>query len=281
MRLIKRNNLLLLALPVTLSLSGCLGAPPNTGLLSLPAPGMYNGTAQSGYNGNGTVFGFINAQNSFGQPITILQLAMNFNNTNLGMVSGTIVTNDDSTSSCLSGTDLVSNNPTSLNISSAVITLTNCQLQGSTFSANYSVYKQNSGALLDSGTFTINPNSACTAYNTTISALPNGTYNGGLQSCLTLESGILGGNITNGSARLTKVFESNPVSGALFESSVMVGTASADYSTTLTESVIQGESVGYVTPFYMSNININGANITANYVSYYDYGTLQANVTGN
>ena len=36
MQLIKRNNLLLLALPVTLSLSGCLGAPPNTGLLSLP-----------------------------------------------------------------------------------------------------------------------------------------------------------------------------------------------------------------------------------------------------
>ena len=61
----------------------------------------------------------------------------------------------------------------------------------------------------------------------------------------------------------------------------MVGTASADYSTTLTESVIQGESVGYVTPFYMSNINVNGANVTANYVSYYDYGTLQANVTGN
>jgi hypothetical protein len=281
MQLFKHSNLFLLSLPVALSLSGCLGAPPNTGLQSLPTPGMYNGTAQSGYNGNGVAFGFINAQNSFGQPITILQLAMNFNNANLGMVSGTIMTSADSTSSCLSGSDLLSNNPTSLNITSAVVTLTNCQLQGNTFSANYSVYKQNSGALLDSGTLTINPNSACTAYNTTISALPNGTYNGGLQSCLNLESGILGGNITNGSAQLTSSFESNPSTGFSFESSVLAGVASADYSTSLTESVIAGESTGYVTPFYISNINISGANVMANYVSYYDYGTLQANVTGN
>lgn len=249
----------------------------NQGLQNMPDAGMYNGVANSSKYQSGTVYGIVSNQNQFGTATTVVQLVMNFNNQFMGMMSGTLTQTFDTTA-CLSGSDLVSESPTSLSVTSATVTFSNCSWQNGQFSANYAVYKK-SGAEMDSGSLQIAVNPSCNYYPVTVTSLPNGNYSGGIQSCLTLESGILGGNITNSAAMLfTNFGESSMIESGLFESSIIVGTANTDYSTMLTESMTMGPESGFITPFYITNINNINGNVTANYLSYYDYGTFQTTV---
>ncbi len=272
------NNLQFLAILLgTFVLSGCNNGN-NQGLQNMPGAGMYSGLAQSSKYQNGAVYGIVSNQNQFGTDTTVVQLVMNFNNQFMGMMSGTLTQTFD-TSACLSGSDLVSESPNSLSVTSATVTFSNCSWQNGQFTANYAVYKK-SGAQMDSGNLQISVNQNCAYYPVTVSSLPNGNYSGGIQSCLSLESGIIGGNITNGAAQLfTNFGESSMIKSGLFESSIIVGTANTDYSTMLTESMNMGQESGFITPFYITNINTVNGSVTANYLSYYDYGTFQVNVS--
>ena len=272
------NNLQILLIVLgTVVLSGC-NSGNNVGLQNMPDPGMYNGVATSNKYQSGAIYGIVSSQNQFGTATTVVQLVMNFNNQFMGMMSGTLTETVDTTA-CLSGSDLVSESPTSLSVTSASVTFSDCSWENGQFTANYAVYKK-SGAEMDSGSLQIAVNPSCNYYPVTVSSMPNGNYNGGIQSCLTLESGIIGGNITNSAAMLfTNFGESSMIESGLFESSIIVGTANTDYSTMMTESMTMGQESGFITPFYITNINNINGNVTANYLSYYDYGTFQANVS--
>lgn len=261
-----------LGMLASLGLSACLGAPASTGLKQLPPAGMYSGTVNSTMNeSQGLIFGFLSNQSSFGQPILQATLAMNFNNSQLGLFSDSIALTTDQSVSCLSGADTISTNPTSLTTTSGVISFTNCQVSGNQFSANYVIYKQSSGVKLDSGSLSMSLNSNCQLYPSAVTTLPSGSYSGGMQSCLNpAESSALSGSVSNSNIRFSETFES--------EVALMVGTANNDYSTSLTESVTAGTYAGYITPVVISNINRNESSLSANYVSYYDYGIFQATV---
>lgn len=264
-------------LAATLLIAGCMSGN-NQGLQSMPTAGMYNGSATSNKYQGGAVYGIVSNQNQFGTATTVVQLVMNFNNQFMGMIAGSLSTTYDTTA-CMAGTDIVSESPTSLSATSASVILSNCSWRNGQFSANYAVYKK-SGAQMDSGYLQIAVNQGCTAYPVTVDSLPNGNYQGGIQSCLSTESGVVGGGITNGAAQLfTNFGESSMIESGLFESSIIVGTANTDYSTMLTESVTMGQESGFITPFYITNINNGSGNVTANYLSYYDYGTLQITVS--
>lgn len=256
-----------------LSLTGCLGAPAETGLKTPPPAGVYQGQINSTqYNESGLIYGVLSSQISFGQPVLVASLAMNLNNHLMGIFNGSISATTDQSNSCLSTTDTVSTNPTSLSTINGIISFSNCQWNGSQFSANYIVYKQSSGIPLDSGTLTLGVNPACQLYPSAITSLPNGNYSGNFQSCLTVESSSVNGNITNSS--LYFYLNGN-------ESALVAGTVGNDYTQQLTESITAGSYAGYITPLYLTNLNQSSNNFTGNYVSYYDYGILNLSESSN
>lgn len=269
--LLQHSRLLLAGIP--LIVTGCMTGN-NQGLQSMPGEGIYAGSATSAKYQQGAAYGIISNQSQFGSVVTVVQLVMNFNNRFMGMISGNLVTTYD-TGNCMTGNDLVSESATGVSVTSASIVLSNCSWNNGQFSASYAVYKK-SGAEMDRGSFQIAVNQNCAYYPVTVESLPNGNYSGGIQSCLGMESGVLGGHITDASAMLfTNFGESNMIESDLFESSIIIGTANIDYATMLTESITSGTKSGFITPFLVININVANDNINANYLSYYDYGTFQ------
>lgn len=250
-----------------LSLAGCLGAPAETGLKTTPPAGVYNGqTTSTKYNQTGVIYGTLSNQTSYGKPVVVATLAMNQNQQIMGIFSATLSTTTDQSISCLSAADSVSLNPTSLASISGVINFSNCQWNGSQFSASYNVYRQSTGTLLDSGTLTLTLDSNCQAYSSAVTTIGNGSYSGSFQSCLAPESNALSGVIANSSILFNLTQESNLA--------LLVGTAGSDYTQQLTESVTAGSYAGYITPLSLTNLNQTDSNYTGNYVSYYDYGIL-------
>jgi len=262
---------------MTSVISSCMNFDKD-GLQSLPSVGLYNGSAISSDNTVGTSFGMVYALNSFGTQTSYIELAINYNNQVLNLFSGSLATTSNNTAQCLSGSNSRSIDNLSSAVSSSVITLTNCQYSNSQFSANYSIYQQASGLLLDSGSISISLDNSCALSTTNYEPLPNAKYSGAITSCAhylgNISPGAITGNITSSQIVWLATFESTV--GIESNQAKITGYSSDkyEYSTTLSESVLYGNNAGYHTQFYLGNINVANNQVQANYVSFYDYGSL-------